>query len=351
MNNQPGNGIIDPFNRSASTLHKRSERSFEFHFLPAGFIGKIITRIIHLPNIIIDEIWRNGIAFHINQGMKALISLNFSKKGSYSHMKNESRLTVIIVDNELNFKGSGNSVLRKAKRKILGRSSSFSKLHILKESKESKNMKENYVEENPNSHIPQVQDEDKYSELSYEERKNIRESFQPSIFSAIDATINNFFSEEAKKKIHCEIFCNFCVQENKPRVCTFSYESCVNDFLEGKLEMVCMNMHTCSVLELAPDITFGTTHFIKDLEIENVLGKGGFGSVCKGKMGKNNVAVKELFVGTNFTFYGNFKFYILIFISFINFFKDFKSFQHEVYIQSKMNHPNLVKLYGITIEK
>jgi len=84
---------------------------------------------------------------------------------------------------------------------------------------------------------------------------------------------------------------------------------------------------------LAPDIGFDTVEVLEDLVVGKKLAKGGFGIVYKGTLAGETVAIKELTIKGEEA----------------DLTDKFKEFQHEVHIMSCLDHPNLVKFYGITL--
>ena len=88
--------------------------------------------------------------------------------------------------------------------------------------------------------------------------------------------------------------------------------------------------------EVAPDITLRDLPqvSIKSIQLHNQIGTGGFGKVYLGTLLPDNihVAIKEL---TSIQSSNHINQTL------------FREFQKEVYIQSLLDHPNIVKLYGV----
>ena len=87
--------------------------------------------------------------------------------------------------------------------------------------------------------------------------------------------------------------------------------------------------------EIAPDITLRDLPQVsaKELVVQDKIGVGGFGAVYKGILKPNiDIAVKELNSKTTTNSMDE---------------GQFREFQKEAYIQSLLDHPNIVKLHGV----
>jgi len=121
----------------------------------------------------------------------------------------------------------------------------------------------------------------------------------------------------------------------------FTYEECVSAVTNGKSFVYCRGVPTrpVNICYLAPDIAFKDFPIIgeEDLQVLEQVGSGGFGLVFRGLYAGNvEVAIKELRSEDNSEPQDELE--------------KFKEFQREVGIMSGLNHANLVKLYGITIQ-
>ncbi|XP_074541016.1 mitogen-activated protein kinase kinase kinase 7 isoform X2 [Halichoeres trimaculatus] len=83
-----------------------------------------------------------------------------------------------------------------------------------------------------------------------------------------------------------------------------------------------LSLPTAEILETPPGYPFAEINY-EDIEVEEVVGRGAFGVVCKAKWKGNDVAIKTIESES-----------------------ERKAFQVELRQLSRVNHPNIVKLYG-----
>ena len=149
-----------------------------------------------------------------------------------------------------------------------------------------------------------------------------------SVLEVVDSLVVGLYSNlEIEKIMECP----------KCRNDSWKYPKVVAAFVEGLSEMECFNCHKKSeIKEIAPDIAFEQLTRIEEVTIHQVCGRGGFGTVYKGEMMLEGaqvfVAVKEL---NNKASRGEVKQ------------QKFVEFSREIYLMSKLAHPNLVRLYGV----
>eukprot|EP00339_Tiarina_fusa_P025430 CAMPEP_0117000298 /NCGR_PEP_ID=MMETSP0472-20121206/2690_1 /TAXON_ID=693140 ORGANISM="Tiarina fusus, Strain LIS" /NCGR_SAMPLE_ID=MMETSP0472 /ASSEMBLY_ACC=CAM_ASM_000603 /LENGTH=1327 /DNA_ID=CAMNT_0004699951 /DNA_START=722 /DNA_END=4702 /DNA_ORIENTATION=+ len=130
--------------------------------------------------------------------------------------------------------------------------------------------------------------------------------------------------------------CIHCIRRGvfRDRVYLFDYQQVI-DAMETPV-MYCNNIESPSRciarMEVAPDISLRDLPQVSQrrLTIGEQIGEGGFGVVYKGSLEKNVVAVKELTCAG--TLDGDL----------------FREFQVEAFIQGLLDHPNCVKLFGLT---
>jgi len=117
----------------------------------------------------------------------------------------------------------------------------------------------------------------------------------------------------------------------------YKYEQVLAAFQAGERNFQCGSVWV-PMEDIAPDICLSHIPEVKNVTVERMLGEGGFGVVYKGLMDGKEVAVKELTVRRSTALLAEDDESI----------DKFRAFAHEVWIMSKLDHPNLVKLYGIT---
>ena len=123
--------------------------------------------------------------------------------------------------------------------------------------------------------------------------------------------------------------------ESQGDASTFTFEECSAAIRRENPFVLCQTGKKrvrLNVAYLAPDIALLGLRQVTGVEIVGKIGEGGFGTVYKGKMGEKFVAVKELKEemgegeGEG---------------------EQFQEFQRECFMMSKLDHPNLVKFYGV----
>lgn len=128
--------------------------------------------------------------------------------------------------------------------------------------------------------------------------------------------------------------CIHCIRRGvfRDQVYLFEYQDVINS-LDNPF-MYCNNIESSSRciprMEVAPDISLRDLPQVSQrrLQIGKQIGEGGFGVVYQGQLEDNIVAVKELSGELDGEL--------------------FREFQIEAFIQSLLDHPNCVKLYGLT---
>jgi serine/threonine protein kinase len=259
-----------------SSTH-RVGRIYKFAFVPLGFFARLLTRVIHQfgSQIHQDQLvfWRYGIYAKLTEQQEVLIQYSPQKH----HLK-------VFAKWNLNMSSAtpANSVILSSERMMI------------------------------------------------------------TLIQAIETLLENYYSreiQESEEQVQRLIPCSHCMEHSQKKH-FFTYTECVKMITRG------LNTVTCEVSEkpvridfLAPDVAFQGIPIISpsDLELQEKIGSGGFGTVYKGLWNKNGekieVAVKELNQekGTQDDL------------------EKFEEFKREAFIMSSLNHRNLVKLFGITL--
>ena len=153
--------------------------------------------------------------------------------------------------------------------------------------------------------------------------KTLIECFYPQLIAGMD---------ELVPCVHC-----LRKQTYREQVFMFPYAECEWALREGDGFLYCSNIQSPSrcvfIYQTAPDIYLEDLPRLDDscLEIEKVLGEGGFGTVYKAKLNGETVAVKSLTTSKELGNYGD----------------KFQEFQSEAFMMSLLDHPNIVKFYGV----
>eukprot|EP01133_Synstelium_polycarpum_P015754 gene15754-18720_t len=172
---------------------------------------------------------------------------------------------------------------------------------------------------------------------SHKEPDNTAALFLQQLIFTVDSLLNNFYLN--LPNIHRVIPCNHCIYLN-PRAepYFFEFSACITAIQEGSAFLYCRNDPNLPVRvdHVAPDLVSNKVPTIKeaDVEYEKQIGKGAFGLVHKGKLRNGQVvAIKSLINQEN--------------QETDEMIEKFQEFQREVFIMSGLNHPNLVRLYGL----
>ena len=179
-----------------------------------------------------------------------------------------------------------------------------------------------------------------------------RELLLREITDSVDTLMECFYRMDSD--IERIIPCSHCLTLGNYKDTTlFYYDSIIESITTNKPLLCGENHEKVSVNELAPDISFSDMIVIPSdqLKIGVKLGEGGFGAVYLGVYQTKPVAVKELLNKESSDNSKN------------NSFDDsshsnsknseltlqFSAFQQEAFVMSCLHHPNIVKLYGISV--
>ena len=113
----------------------------------------------------------------------------------------------------------------------------------------------------------------------------------------------------------------------------FDYDAVLDAFHRGERTFMCGKV-AVPIEDMAPDICMCFIPELKNVTIKEPIGRGGFGIVYRGQWSSSDVAVKEVLFKSALSAANT---------------DAFRQFAHEVWIMSKLAHPNLVHLHGITL--
>ncbi|KAN0024719.1 hypothetical protein ACTFIV_009128 [Dictyostelium citrinum] len=332
---------------------------YNFDFMPLGFFARLLLRILLISGIEVRTYWRNGVLLDILTPEQVKLQPNKQQQQN----NNESN------DSSVNNNNSNNNIINSSSSSSLNltqtsTSTSPSKLSLNNSQINNSNSTLNSQQLiNPSvsplsSTTPRHQalitfikkksfeskDKDSYK-LNIEVRSfntTIEKDHSASLFfQQILFTIDTLLaSSYVGLEITRMIPCIHCIQKN-PRADPyyFDFSSCISALQDGKPHLFCRNDPSIPVRidYIAPDLCLKKVPTLADNEIdyEKQIGKGGFGLVHKGRLVKDKsvVAIKSLILGDS---EGE-----------TEMIEKFQEFQREVFIMSNLNHPNIVKLYGL----
>eukprot|EP01101_Sappina_pedata_P003071 TRINITY_DN13289_c0_g1_i2.p1 TRINITY_DN13289_c0_g1~~TRINITY_DN13289_c0_g1_i2.p1 ORF type:complete len:597 (+),score=147.61 TRINITY_DN13289_c0_g1_i2:33-1823(+) len=156
------------------------------------------------------------------------------------------------------------------------------------------------------------------------------------IIDSIDTLLDSYYSfadDDMAQYALC-VYCAKMYPPMKPK--RFTAEKCLHAWESSDSEIVCGNHPGTPVpiQGLIPDLILANSVDISQLQTETRIGKGGFAKVHRGTIGSGQiVAIKQLIDSEGET------------ISF----HQFVEFRREAHLMSRMDHPNLVKLFGVAI--
>ena len=113
----------------------------------------------------------------------------------------------------------------------------------------------------------------------------------------------------------------------------FDYDLVLDAFHRGERNFMCGKV-AVPIEDMAPDICMNYIPELKNVTVGEPIGRGGHGVVYRGTWSACDVAIKEVIFKSA--------------ISSANT-EAYRQFAHEVWIMSKLSHPNLVHLHGITL--
>lgn len=165
------------------------------------------------------------------------------------------------------------------------------------------------------------------------------------ICEVIDSILEGFYC--GSPSIQREVLCSHCLAHSSSLlegVYQYSLESLIDSVADGNWIVYCRNVPTrpVDIRYLAPDIAFCDFPVIPtdQYEIIKEVGRGGFGVVYKAKIAGHDAAVKELLLMAGEDTLDSTD------DSSLN---KFREFQQEVYVMSALDHINLVRLFGVSL--
>ncbi|KAH3743364.1 Protein tyrosine and serine/threonine kinase [Pelomyxa schiedti] len=164
-----------------------------------------------------------------------------------------------------------------------------------------------------------------------------------SLIRSVNELVENLTESFYRKLTHTMkrlIPCTHCLTggERFATATMFSYENAVSVFISNeRLECVRgASSVSIDVKDIAPDIVFSDMTVLDGISIIKKIGQGGFGAVYQGTWSDNLVAIKELIQPNNSTE--------------ATAVEQFVEFQKEAFMMSCLYHPNLIRLFGVTVK-
>lgn len=190
------------------------------------------------------------------------------------------------------------------------------------------------------------------SQLKFSIRMN-KSEFQRSqkiqllrqIAEIVDSILEGFYC--GSPSITREVLCTHCLQRKNSLiegVYQFRLDQLVDLVSKGQWVVHCRGVPSrpVDIRILAPDIAFCDFPVIdpKKYEIIKEVGRGGFGVVYKARLAGRDAAVKELLMNVGESVDS---------LDESDAFQKFAEFQQEVYVMSALDHVNLVRLFGVSL--
>ena len=304
-------------------------RMIRFPFLPIGFFDKFIIHMFHVSVINIKLMWRYGMIINLKN------SNDNNCIGIVKYSEDTHELEIRI---------------RYFKPKKL--SSSFENISDSKQLQKQQQFKQRQRKKQQKSENNEQQDQQE------EEEEELFEYFLYApghllriILDVIDTFIDGF---NMGSDLNRFVICSHCIENNVPTPFLFTFIEIIEAIKEQNIfifcEHICSPTRCVNVIEIAPDIAMTDMEEINNdlIVIDKEIGRGGFGTVYSGilnviSMEDENqtnekipvpIAIKEIIIkGGSSAAVEEF----------------FLEFQREAFLMSKLNHINLVKFFGITI--
>ena len=243
--------VCDP----SESQHCEWGRTFLFPFLPIGFFGKLVTRLLHFPVLTKVFWWQSGLVLKVNNNSNNNNSNNNTISPPVSELSSHSPSPTTIRHSPITMKQEIILV------ELLERDGTKKSL-VIRMRTNNKTVDDKTIDVESIKVFSQVIDT----------VENLLEGFYPKLATKITRLVP----------------CTHCLsqqQQNIPvEIYHFSQEQCVSVLLSGQKYCLCNDIPTRRVPfhELIPDLSLSNICSISMKEITRLkdLGKGGFGVVC-----------------------------------------------------------------------
>ena len=141
-------------------------------------------------------------------------------------------------------------------------------------------------------------DVSKESHISVSEAGASRHLLLRQIVDTVDSSLEMAYSGQAS--ITRLVPCSHCLALNDPHVFQFTFRECIQALSSSKPYLFCRHIESRTrrvrIHDLCPDIAFADLPVIasRDLKYEKKIGEGGFGTVYRGTLRDEVVAIKQL---------------------------------------------------------
>jgi hypothetical protein len=138
-------------------------------------------------------------------------------------------------------------------------------------------------------------------------------------------------------------FCPHCISEGSENFYIFSYQGCKKAVLEGRDYVTCeFSSREVSLDSVVPDLSLSSVPKLlySDLTLQEKIGRGSYASIFKGTFQGNTVAIKKYNTDNSASALGK---SVIINTALL------KDIHNEVTLMTEMEHPNIVKCYGISL--
>ena len=344
-------------------------RVYCFNKLPLGLFGLLMVSLLRITGVESKLFWSNGLVFTMASLDEPSEVESKRPSPTPTRPRVESRTSIPprtnvqpsdessmnsapISGSSNTFKQSrsGSTVQPKLQRvRRIPLKQSSDDMILLDKWKSSRKISEDILKLIPTTTLPHNQKTQNIGLIEYDPdtfqlrfhfrfpKNNRKEAIR--LWRVLENTIKGVVEFYPTLRSSLEIFvpCTHCMRKNYwQKVFLFSYAECQLAVQNLKPFVYCQHIESPTrmvrISELAPDLDlFHLPQIdVNKLIVQEVLGEGTYGKVLKGELDGNLVAIK-LLKGSAVL-------------------EHFSEFQSEAYLMSLLDHPNIVKFYGITVQ-
>ena len=252
--------------RELKPEEKLYSRNYVFPFLPIGFFGRFIAKIIHFPGLTLLDVWRSGAKVSNNLGEVSVVTCS---EGIGDNKVSNYKLDILVLSNKLIRPGEKLLI-----QKIVEIVESVVMCHY---SDKDRNIIKVVI---PCTHcilseIPPMSETHSTLASSNESSSKNRKPKKTMRASGFVWRKSKVEREEAESKAPVSIIAKT----------EWSFKELASNFMQGNLFAICPRIRFKIPLEeVVPDVTFANVPVVSKVNVGKKLGQGGFGIVYLGTM-------------------------------------------------------------------